>query len=125
MKRKRIKISSQENNQFKLAHIKNWDVIVDNVALVLLNTRVREYVNIDVFPKIRTGNMAELKYSCLLKTGGLDEYILNFDILGCADLGYNAEVSKVWRDCLEANFGEKYHNFVAKKLLDASNEYSC
>ena len=125
MERNKIKISSQENTQFEMSNIRNWDVIVDNVALVLLNTRIREYVNIDAFPKIKRGNMAELKYSCLLKTGGLDEYILNFDILGCADLGYNSEVSKVWRDCLEANFGEKYNNFVAKKLLNATNEHSC
>ena len=125
MERNKIKISSQENTQFEMSNIRNWDVIVDNVALVLLNTRIREYVNIDAFPKIKRGNMVELKYSCLLKTGGLDEYILTFDILGCADLGYKSEVSKVWRDCLEANFGEKYNNFVAKKLLNATNEHSC
>ena len=115
-------IGSNNNYKFDLSRLKNWDVIVDNLALVVLNTRIRDYKNISVSPTLKPNNKAVVTFSCLKADGGLDEYILSFNLLGCKDYGYDAEVSKVWRDCLEMNFGKPYHDFIAKKLagLDAS-----
>ena len=104
------------NEKFKLSYIRNWDIIVDNIALVLLKTKIREYKNIDVTPKLKPDNKAQIKFSCLSKNGSLDEYILIFDLLGCKDYGYNSMISQTWRDCLEANFGRDYHDFVVSKF---------
>ena len=120
-----IMFNRSKNSKFDFAQIRNWDVIVDNMALVLLKTRIREYVNINVIPKVKDSHKAEIKYSCLKQNGELDEYILSLDLLGCKDNGYNSMISQTWRDCLEANFGEEYHDYVAKKLSNVKNEHSC
>ena len=109
-------IGSNNNYKFDLSRLRNWDVIVENLALVVLNTQIRSYKNIDAAPKLKDGNKAKIVFSCLRQDGALDEYILNFDLLGCKDYDYDSEVSRVWRDCLEANFGQPYHDFVSEKL---------
>ena len=119
------KIDLKANELFQMGDINNWDIIIENIALVLLQTKLRQYKNIDVLPKIKSGNKAVIKYSCLLPGGQLDEYILNFDILGCDDLGYDSEVSKIWRECLGACFGKEYNDYVATKLSKINNLHSC
>ena len=104
------------NEKFCLLNVRNWDVIVDNIALVLLKTKIRTYKNIDVSPKLKPNNKAEIIYSCLKHDGSLDEYIVALDILGCKDSGYDSLVSQTWRECLEANFGEGYRLYVASKF---------
>ncbi len=125
MESKKIKIGSQANCMFELSSLKNWDEVVENIALVAMGAKLRAYIKVDVIPKVRSHNTAVLKYTCQKECGGIDEYFLNFDILGSFDLGYDSEVSKVWRECLEANFGKEYREYVARKLLKAKEDYSC
>ena len=125
MEFKKIKIDSEANSNFRLTSVQNWDAIVENVALVVIGTGIREYETIDVTPKVKSNNIAVLKYVCVKKNGELDEYILNFDILGCSDLGYNAEVSKVWRGCLNENFGNVYADYVLSKLSKHTKDHTC
>jgi len=113
---KSFRIDRNTNYKFDLTYVKNWDVIVDNLALVLLKTNIREYKNINVTPSLKSNNRVEIKYSCYKPDGRLDEYILRLNLLGCKDLGYNSSISQVWRDCLEMNFGKEYHDFVSQKL---------
>ena len=109
-----FKVDNSPKCEFDLRNIKNWDDIVGDLAYCLPS--FREFKNINASPTLKPKNKAEIKFSCTKKDGPLVEFILLFDVLGCKDHGYNSEISKAWRECLEVNFGEAYHNYVVKEL---------